>query len=75
MFILKGKDKMEVEIKGFKGILVEIQSVVSVKSSFDKPRVDYYSVRLYNPENETTIILDKIYPSELEKMEIYKKRK
>ena len=56
---------MEVEIRGFKGVLLELQSTIAIRSSFDTPRVAYYEVKLYNSDKKVKISLEKVYPEEI----------
>ncbi len=60
---------MEVEVKGFKGLLIELQSTVALRSDFDTPRIVYYEIKLYNPDKRVTIKLEKVYPEEIKVIE------
>lgn len=56
---------MEAEIKGFKGTILLMEGTTVSKSSFDKPRVVYYNVKLYDADKKLTMEFINVYPQEI----------
>lgn len=60
---------MEAEIKGYKGTILDLEGVTVTKSSFDKPRVAYYRIKLYDADRRATIELSNVNPEEIKIIE------
>ncbi len=56
---------MEAEVKGYKGTILDLEGVTVTKSSFDKPRIAYYRVKLYDADKRATIDLLNVSPEEI----------
>lgn len=56
---------MEIEVRGYKGEILDLEGVIVAKSSFDKPRIAYYRVKLYDADKRATIELLNINPEDL----------
>ena len=60
---------MEAEVKGYKGTILDLEGVTVTKSSFDKPRIAYYRVQLYDADKRATIELLNVNPEEIKIIE------
>lgn len=56
---------MEVEVRKYKGVILNLEGVTVTKSSFDKPRIAYYRVKLYDADKKATIDLLNVDPKEI----------
>lgn len=56
---------MKAEVREYKGIILDLEGVTVTKSSFDKPRVAYYRVKLYDADKKATIELSNVDPKEI----------
>lgn len=63
---------MEVEVRKYKGVILDLEGVILdlegvtvTKSSFDKPRIAYYRVKLYDADKKATIDLLNVDPKEI----------
>lgn len=61
---------MEVEIRGFKGCIFEMDSNVITKVSWEEPKVVSYNVTLYIANRKATIKLKKVRPEEIKVLNI-----
>ena len=56
---------MEAEVRTYKGVILYLEGEIVAKSSFDKPRITYYRVKLYDADKEATIDLLNVDPKEI----------
>lgn len=56
---------MEAEVRGYKGVILDLEGKVVAKNSFEKPRIAFYKVKLYDAEKITTIELLNVNPEEI----------
>lgn len=56
---------MEAEVRGYKGTILELEGITVTKCSFDRPRVAYYRVKLYDADKKVTIDLSSVDPKEI----------
>ena len=60
---------MEAEVREYKGTILELEGITVTKCNFDRPRVAYYRVKLYDADKKATIDLLNVYPEEIKIIE------
>ena len=60
---------MEAEVREYKGTILELEGITVTKCSFDRQRVAYYRVKLYDADKKATIDLLNVYPEEIKIIE------